>query len=193
MNTQTLLSILFAYLLGSIPFTVIVAQLKGGVDLRDSGSRNVGARNLARHFGWGWGSFGALLDFGKGTAAVLIAKSLFDQGSPELYYSAVAAVAGHNWPVYLRFHGGKGLATAGGAILAIAPWAAVVGVTSAAIVLFGLKHPMGSGLTGFIGSLVAIPLFGYAQSAFWATLALLWVALLAVLQEKFTSRNPGTD
>ena len=189
MTTQTLLSILVGYLIGAIPFTFIIAKWRGGIDLRTSGSKNVGGRNLARHFGWGWGSFGAFLDFLKGALAVILSSQLFGQSPPQLYFAAAAAVAGHNWPVYLRFHGGKGLAAAGGALFALAPEPAIAGAIGAALFLWIFKHPIAAGLFGFVGVGLAAPIFDYAQDIIWFTVVLFLVALAAMVQERFSGRR----
>lgn len=189
MTTQTVLSILVGYLIGAIPFTFIIAKWRGDIDLRTSGSKNVGGRNLARHFGWGWGSFGAFLDFLKGALAVFLSSQLFGQSPPQLYFAAAAAVAGHNWPAYLGFHGGKGLAAAGGALFAVAPEPAIAGAIGAALFLWLVKHPIGAGLFGFVGVAIAAPLLGYTRDIIWVTIALFAIALAAVIQERFSDRR----
>lgn len=109
---------LFSYLLGSIPFGLLLGRLKG-VDIRTAGSRNIGATNLWRVCGWRLGLAGFVLDFAKGLAAALIAASLLPQALPHPYQAILAAVAsvlGHNYPVWLKFKGGKGVATSAGAV-----------------------------------------------------------------------------
>src|SRR2546421_4114119 len=121
-----------AYLIGSIPFSYLVVRLFAGADIRQHGSRNVGATNVARSFGKLPGIIALLLDIAKGWAAVELAKWIVTR--PEwtapirslafsVTLAAVIAVLAHMFPVWLKFHGGKGMATASGAFLAIDPTA----------------------------------------------------------------------
>jgi glycerol-3-phosphate acyltransferase PlsY len=120
-----------AYLLGSIPFSYIVARRRG-VDVRRVGSGNVGATNVMRSVGRAAGLVAFVLDFVKGAAATLLALSVQPRGAlPAL--AAAAAVLGHMYPVWLRFRGGKGVATGAGAFLPIA-----LLPTAAAMAAFGL-------------------------------------------------------
>jgi glycerol-3-phosphate acyltransferase PlsY len=125
------LSLVLAYLLGSVPFAYIFGRIKG-IDIRKVGDRNVGAFNAFRHLGLGWGSATLAADIGKGALSILAAKAL---GASELvvFMAGVAAVIGHNWPVFLRFKGGRGLAVVIGVLLALLPRemliAAVFGIT----------------------------------------------------------------
>jgi acyl phosphate:glycerol-3-phosphate acyltransferase len=114
------ISIVFAYLIGSIPFALLLSR-RWGSDLRLVGSGNLGAANVARASGVRAGLLVALLDVGKGAASVVLAEHL---GSGDLAALAgVAAVVGHVYPVWLRFRGGKGVATACGAFSILAPTA----------------------------------------------------------------------
>lgn len=117
-----------AYLLGAVPFGVLVARcLDRGVDLRKTGSGNIGATNVARTLGKGPGILTLLLDAGKGAASVLLAAALAQPGDPLLpAVAGGAAFLGHLFPVWLGFRGGKGVATALGVVLAISPAAAGV-------------------------------------------------------------------
>jgi glycerol-3-phosphate acyltransferase PlsY len=122
-----------AYCLGSIPFGLLLGFL-GGVDIRKTGSGNIGATNLSRALGRGWGIAAFLLDFAKGLVPVLAASHLAASrpqdfllaGEARLAVSAgVATVLGHVYPVYLGFRGGKGVATGFGAMAALSPPATV--------------------------------------------------------------------
>jgi acyl phosphate:glycerol-3-phosphate acyltransferase len=120
-----LLYIVAAYLIGSIPFGYITGKLLKGIDIREHGSRNVGATNVLRVVGKGPGIAVYLLDACKGLVPVLIAKRLFPGSgfNVEWFHIAVAlaAILGHIFTPYLRFKGGKGVATASGTMLALAP------------------------------------------------------------------------
>jgi glycerol-3-phosphate acyltransferase PlsY len=125
------LVLLGAYLLGSIPFSYLVARQKG-VDVRRVGSGNVGATNVMRSVSVAAGLLAFLLDAGKGTVAVLLAR-LVEPTGPLPTLAGVLAVLGHMYPVWLRFRGGKGVATGAGAFLPLVPMATV-----SALVAFGL-------------------------------------------------------
>ncbi len=130
--SDALLSVVLGYLLGSIPFGLIIARLAGLGDVRKIGSGNIGATNVLRT-GKKWAAaLTLLLDAGKGAAAVGIAGALF--GINGIAFAGIAAVLGHIFPVWLRFKGGKGVATFIGVLLAafwpaglavIATWIAV--------------------------------------------------------------------
>jgi glycerol-3-phosphate acyltransferase PlsY len=113
-------AIVAAYLFGSIPFALIVCRLLSGVDLRQIGSGNPGAANAARAAGVPAGVLVALLDIAKGAAGVMLAVRLSsDAAAPAA--AGVAAILGHVYPVWLRFRGGKGVATACGVFSMLAP------------------------------------------------------------------------
>lgn len=139
-----------AYLLGSVPFGLLVGRLRG-VDLRTVGSGNIGATNAARAMGRGFGLVVYLLDVGKGLVPVLLAGHVVQsetqpQGAHALAavqgLCGLAAVLGHCFPVWLRFQGGKGVATA---------CAAVVGVDPLSFVAGGLVWVLTRALTGYVG------------------------------------------
>jgi glycerol-3-phosphate acyltransferase PlsY len=111
-----------AYLIGAIPVGVVIARLLGGVDIRQRGSGNIGATNVLRTLGPLAGALTLLGDVLKGFAAIGGARAL-GADPPALALGAVLAVAVNCWPVYLRFRGGKGVATGLGAFLALTPWA----------------------------------------------------------------------
>lgn len=118
---------LIAYLLGSIPFGVLIAKALGGPDVRSSGSGNIGAANVARTAGPLAGLLTLVFDAGKGYLAVWIAAQWIHGSSSArwMIFAAIAAVVGHMFPVWLRFKGGKGVATMFGSFIPIS-WFAVV-------------------------------------------------------------------
>jgi len=126
-----------AYLLGAIPFGLVVGRAFRGIDIREHGSRNLGATNAGRVLGPGWGVLVFALDFLKGLVPVLVAGALFGRGSLVPLAAAAAAVLGHVFPVWLGFRGGKGAAAGLGACFALAPLAAGValGVFAATLAL----------------------------------------------------------
>ncbi|WP_265570476.1 glycerol-3-phosphate 1-O-acyltransferase PlsY [Sphingomicrobium nitratireducens] len=119
-----LLMLGLGYLLGSIPFGLILAKMAGKGDLRDVGSGNIGATNAARAGGKGLGAAVLLLDAIKGAVAVALAKT--QVGDLAAMYAAAGALIGHLYPVWLRFRGGKGVATLFGVLVPLLPVAALV-------------------------------------------------------------------
>lgn len=124
--------VLVAYLLGSIPFGLIVSKSQG-IDIREHGSKNIGATNVWRVMGKKWGLLTFACDVGKGLCAVLIGKWLavrWGSGVLGMDYAGIAAamgcILGHNFPVWLGFKGGKGVATSLGVIFGMMPLAAVI-------------------------------------------------------------------
>jgi len=152
-----LVSISAAYLLGSIPFGYLLVRIFRKADIREQGSGNIGATNVARSGGTGLGMATLLLDLGKGLAAVMLARHI----APGVYgvavAAAVAAVVGHCFPVWLGFRGGKGAATALGVFLALT-WPSGVGILAVFAVVFALSRYVS--LASIIGA-AAFPLFGF--------------------------------
>ncbi len=123
-----------AYLLGSVPFALLVVRALTGKDIRTVGSGNVGATNAVRAAGIPAGIIVTILDVGKGTLPVLLMQA-FDPSARWVGATAVAAVVGHCFPVWLRFSGGKGVATGLGAFAVIAPRAILAAVAVWLLVL----------------------------------------------------------
>lgn len=169
---------LIAYLLGSIPFSQIIAKGVKGIDLRDVGSRNVGGRNLTRNLGLAWGLLGGALDVLKGLAAMAVANAL-GLSAPLIYYAGMAAVAGHNWPIWLRFRGGKGLATALGAALWVVPLEALLALGIAVMVLLVTGNILLTALTGFIAMFTLVEIFSRPSQVTGLVAGLFIVVLLA--------------
>jgi acyl phosphate:glycerol-3-phosphate acyltransferase len=119
-----------AYLLGSIPFGLLIVKLGGGGDVRESGSGNIGAANVTRVAGLVPGILTLLLDAGKGYLAVWLARRISGGSIRWITAAAVAVVLGHMFSVWLRFRGGKGVSTAFGAYIPISGMA----VAAAAVV-----------------------------------------------------------
>src|SRR5688572_14007690 len=119
-----MLPILLGYLAGSVPFAYLLARLKG-IDVRIAGSGNVGAANVLRTTGPWRGVIVMSLDVAKGIGAVLIAHMLAG-GTALIALTGAAAIVGHVYPVWLRFHGGKGVAVAAGVFTVLSPGATAV-------------------------------------------------------------------
>ncbi len=114
-----------AYLLGSIPFGLLLAEVFGGEDVRKAGSGNIGATNVARVVGPLAGILTLVFDTAKGTAAVWLAGRVTDESATWMMIAALAVLLGHCFPVWLKFKGGKGVATALGVFLGLCPLAAL--------------------------------------------------------------------
>jgi len=123
MPTELLFAWLLGYLLGSIPFGLVLTRIAGKGDVRDVGSGNIGATNVLRAGGKGLAAATLLLDCLKATAAILLAGRLWP-GTES--YAAAGVLIGHLYPVWLRFRGGKGVATLLGMLIPLLPIAAVV-------------------------------------------------------------------
>lgn len=137
-----------SYLLGSIPFSFLVARLRG-VDVRTVGSGNVGATNVMRSAGKAAGIAAFVLDAGKGAAAALVARR-FAPGAALPALAAVAAIVGHMYPVWLRFRGGKGVATGAGAFLPLAPLATAAGLAAFAAAALASRYVSVGSMTGAV-------------------------------------------
>lgn len=120
-----------AYLIGAVPFGLLIAKRVSGIDLREFGSGNIGTSNAVRAMGRRWGFVVFLLDFLKGFLPVVACYGLVGEHSETLdllqVLTGTAAVLGHCFPIYLGFRGGKGVATGCGAIVAINVWVFVSG------------------------------------------------------------------
>ncbi len=173
----TVVTLLGAYLLGSIPFGIVLTRLGGAGDLRQIGSGNIGATNVLRTGRKGLAAATLLLDGGKGAVAVLLA-SIFQ---PDLMMAAGAmAFIGHLYPVWLKFQGGKGVATMLGVSLALY-WPA--GVAFALVWLAMLAISRRSSVGGLSGA-VAAPVAAAAAGQSDAVLVLLCMALLVVWKHR---------
>ena len=111
--------IVLGYLLGAIPFGYLLVRATGGGDIRFKGSGNIGATNVARTSGWSVGIATLLLDAAKGFLAVRLTEHFSGGNVRFMMYAGLAAILGHVFPVWLRFEGGKGVATALGVFLAV--------------------------------------------------------------------------
>ena len=107
---------IISYISGSIPFSFLLAKYCKGIDLRETGSKNVGATNLYRLCGFKYAFFGFLLDFLKGFFALYIISKFFNANELTLILSGFFVILGHVFPVFLNFKGGKGVSTAAGVL-----------------------------------------------------------------------------
>lgn len=167
------------YLFGSIPGGYLAVKFVLGEDIRGLGSGNIGATNVSRFLGKKWGVAVAVFDMAKGGLVVLLARTLGVQDPWTLALAGFTAVCGHNFPVWLGFRGGKGVATSFGAIFFWNPIPALAGGLAWYLVMRFTKYVS----VGSMVSLMTVPLWflilGQSQAYFWASSAL---AVLAVVR-----------
>lgn len=157
LSPNLLLLIALGYFLGSIPFGLILAKLFGGCDIRKAGSGNIGATNVARMVGPTAGLLTLLLDAGKGACAVWFAGRYTDHSATATMLAGLAALVGHCFPVWLKFKGGKGVATALGVYLMLAPLAVLAAVVFFVVVVLVWRYVS----LGSISAAAAMPLLVY--------------------------------
>jgi glycerol-3-phosphate acyltransferase PlsY len=180
--TGVLFSLMGAYLMGGIPFSYLAGRLTQGIDLRRHGSGNLGASNTYRILGARVALVVLVLDVAKGLVPVLLAKA-WDVGGEEPYHAlaaAVGAVLGHLFSPYLRFSGGKGIATSAGAFAGVAPWAFGCALV-VFVVVFALRRIVSlASLSAAVTLPVAVYLTARAGVApSYATV--LWASILVML------------
>ncbi len=156
------------YLIGSIPFGLIMGRLFGNVDVREHGSGKTGMTNVLRTAGaWAAGA-ALLLDMGKGAAAIVLARML-DAGHLIEAAAALAAIAGHNWSALIRFGGGRGTATGWGGLLVLywpaGLFATLVGIPAAALTRYMSVGSIAGAALGSI-ALIVLAALGYAPLAY---------------------------
>jgi len=183
------LALVLAYLLGSIPFSYIVARLKG-IDVRTVGSGNVGATNVMRSAGRAAGLSAFVLDFAKGSAATWLALRL--AGPDVAAAAAVVAVLGHMFPVWLSFKGGKGVATGAGAFLPIIPIPAIAGLLTFAVVA-GLTRYASIGSMAGASALPIVAVLMRAPGAYVAAATAAAVLIIAKHRANLARIAAGTE
>ena len=190
---------LLAYLLGAVPNGFIVARARG-VDIRKVGSGNIGATNVFRTVGKRWGILTFVADALKGFIPAwwfpILAEKLFgfEAGKELAVFCAAMAIVGHNWPVYLKFKGGKGVATSAGALLGIAPLAVGIGILVWAGVFLSTRYVS---VASIVVSLM-LPLIGwfvYARDGLLIRVVLMILGVVIVLRHHSNIRRliQGTE
>jgi glycerol-3-phosphate acyltransferase PlsY len=167
---QYLIILLLAYLIGSVPWGYFLVYWSRGIDVREYGSGRTGMTNVLRTGGGRMAAAVLVLDLGKGLVAVLLAREVLSTTSGEVA-AGLLALIGHNWPVFLNFKGGRGIATGMGALAVIAPISAIIGmVVFVPVTLISRYLSLGS-VTGVITasmSLLALVVLGvYSTTYTW--------------------------
>jgi glycerol-3-phosphate acyltransferase PlsY len=141
----SIIAIAASYLLGSVSFSILIARWVKGIDIRQHGSGNAGATNTLRVLGKGPAAAVFLLDVAKGIAAVLLGNWLGDGQIWVPVLCGAAAITGHNWPIWFRFKGGKGIATTIGVMATLAFWPALLaGIAAIAAIAITRYVSLGS-------------------------------------------------
>ena len=174
MSSATILALAVGYLLGSIPFGLLLTRLAGKGDIRDIGSGNIGATNVLRTGAKGLAAATLILDAVKGAVAVMIAQRYWPDA---INYAAAGALVGHLYPVWLRFKGGKGVATLLGILVPLLWQAALVYVVVWLGLLLILRISSASGIAAaasapitaaILGKMALVPmLLGFALLIIW--------------------------
>jgi acyl phosphate:glycerol-3-phosphate acyltransferase len=196
-TASPILVVVASYLVGSIPFSFLVARLMAGTDIRRQGSFNVGATNVARTAGKRAGCIALLLDISKGYAAVALAEWIVlrpdwpiaaaTTGGPIqsrefwIALAGIIAVLGHMFPVWLRFHGGKGVATATGVFLALGP--IVIAAAAIAFLIVLITTRLVSLASMF--SAASVPIFFHLLAPgapFWRVVIAILISIAVILK-----------
>jgi len=173
-----ILAILASYLLGATPTSYIAGRVGRGIDLREHGSKNLGATNVYRILGWKYAIPVALIDIAKGAIPVLLAKS---SSYPWLSVAVgAAAVLGHMFSPYVSFKGGKGVATAAGMFLALAPVAVLLAIPIWGICLWLTGYVSLSSIIAVLSVPLSVALLQpNSSSVFWASIVLVALIIFA--------------
>ena len=195
------LLVLLAYLIGALPFGLIIGRATRGVDLREHGSGSIGATNALRTVGWTGAVLTLLLDFAKGAVAVLLVSWLYKAGpagSPPWVAAAagIAAVAGHIRSIFIGFRGGRGVATFAGAMLAVSPWTVAIVVPIFALIVWRTRIVSLGSLIGSALAPVVTAGLALADAATWAAVVLaLGAATMVILahRDNIARLRAGTE
>ena len=161
---------IFGYLCGSLPFSIWVTRYVKKVDVRDAGSGHATTTNTIRQAGFGWGALVFALDLAKGFIPTYLALQI---GQPYIAaITAAFAVAGHCWPIFAQFHGGMGLATTGGALLAINPLAFLVCFGLLLLLVLTVRHSARASVFAGILAAPALWLLNIRDISMWAALGM---------------------
>lgn len=188
---NTFLALVAAYLLGSISFGLLAGKLLKGIDIRQFGSGNAGTTNILRTLGTGPAILVLLLDAGKGFTAVLLAQALTGN-PPVMMLAGVTAVLGHNWPLFHRFKGGRGIATSIGILLGLAPLVILIATAIGVLIIAITRYVSLGSIVGASLIPIFMIIFGHDISYIIFGVAL---AVLAVWRhwENITRLLGGTE
>ena len=185
---ENILYIVAAYLIGSVPFGYIAGRLNG-IDLREHGSRNIGATNAVRVLGKGWGIPVFVMDFLKGFAPLLYMKYHLGGDITEFSPAAMgwflgvmfALILGHTFTCFLKFKGGKGVATTGGCLFALSPWVGGAALLSWIVSMIFTRYVSFSSIMAGVGMIVAAGIELWGEEKAYSVADYLVLGLLAII------------
>ena len=183
------------YLLGSVPTGLWIGQWRGGGDIRASGSGRTGATNTFRTLGLRWSITVLVLDAVKGGLPILIVMAVWDSPTGEVV-AGLAAVVGHQFPLYAGFRGGRGAATALGAMIVIMPMGALFALGSAVPILWRIRVMSLATLIGATSAAIGISLLataGHAPDAYIAYAVGTWVLVVVGHRDNIERIAAGTE
>ena len=185
---ENILYIVAAYLIGSVPFGYIAGRLNG-IDLREHGSRNIGATNAVRVLGKGWGIPVFVMDFLKGFAPLLYMKYHLGGDITEFSPAAMgwflgvmfALILGHTFTCFLKFKGGKGVATTGGCLFALSPWVGGAALLSWIVSMIFTRYVSFSSIMAGVGMIVAAGIELWGEEKAYSVADYMVLGLLAII------------
>ena len=173
-----------SYLIGSIPSGLVIGKLKG-IDVREYGSGNIGTTNVLRTLGARWGAIVLIADVLKGVVAVLLARYIIETPTGEMA-AGFAAVAGHDWSLFLKFKGGRGVATSLGALLPLAmlgPLSGVIGLAVFVLVTLASRYVSLASIVGSLSAVVAMAVFLGLDRVPWQYLVYIVVVVALIIYQ----------
>jgi len=173
-----------SYLIGSVPSGLVIGKLKG-IDVREYGSGNIGTTNVLRTLGARYGAIVLIADVLKGVVAVLLARYIIETPTGEMA-AGFAAVAGHDWSLFLKFKGGRGVATSLGGLLPMAmpaPLSGVVGLAVFVLVVLGSRYVSLASIVGSLSAVVAMAVFLGLGRVPWQYLVYIGVVVALIVYQ----------
>ena len=185
---ENILYIVAAYLIGSVPFGYIAGRLNG-IDLREHGSRNIGATNAVRVLGKGWGIPVFVMDFLKGFVPLLCMKNhlggelaTFSPADMGWFLGMMfALILGHTFTCFLKFKGGKGVATTGGCLFALSPWVGGAALLSWIVSMIFTRYVSFSSIMAGVGMIVAAGIELWGEEKAYSVADYMVLGLLAII------------
>ncbi|MEW8966810.1 glycerol-3-phosphate 1-O-acyltransferase PlsY [Exiguobacterium alkaliphilum] len=174
--------VLISYVLGSIPFALIIGKLGYRVDVREHGSGNLGTTNTFRVLGKQAGTLVLLGDMGKGLVAALL--PLLFGSDMSLLLAGIPAIIGHSYPVFAKFKGGKSVATSAGVLLAAFPWFFLVVVTTFVVTLLVSKMVSLSSMAASVVGLVTVIAYGIIARDWLPLIVIVPLALFIIIKHR---------
>jgi len=173
-----------SYLIGSIPSGLVIGKLKG-IDVRDYGSGNIGTTNVLRTLGARYGAIVLIADVLKGVVAVLLARYIIETPTGQMA-AGFAAVAGHDWSLFLKFKGGRGVATSLGGLLPmamLAPLSGVAGLAVFVLVVLTSRYVSLASIVGSSAAVVAMAVFLGLDRVPWQYLVYIVVVVALIIYQ----------